>query len=266
MRKRTILGGHHRESGGGVWGATHGHGTRSAQHASRGRDLDGALGAGWRSPRGPSSFLRSVSCRDPRAQRPPAARCCAQSRPTRPSTILRVGGRELPAPPAPHRARWFFFWAGRRALQRAQDGREGPRAPFETSCARRAPAFDGSRMYCGGNEGVHYQSVLGLSPPARPHGGPPRRRTSILAQALRTQVVEGVAGTASVPRPADEETLTAEEVQPLLTSDCALLRGARGSGRDRRRPRGEGRRPRVDGVRAAASARASRSATLLQIE
>ena len=171
------------------------------------------------------------------------------------------GARELPRPE--YRIAPEVAEAGERfrVLKTALAGGEA----IETFLRETCDAFStASRMLLAvGTKDFYYHSVELYGRPASLTAD--RRTTNLdLAQHF-AQVVDGVAGTASIPSPADEETLTAEEVQPLLESRFARFFAGAGIGVEIVDGLAAKAAAGVDGVRLQRGARFSQR-DLLQLE
>jgi uncharacterized protein (TIGR02421 family) len=136
------------------------------------------------------------------------------------------GGRELPRPE--YRIVPEIATSGDRfrVLRTALAGG----GPIETFLRETCDAFStASRMLLAvGTKDFYYHSVELYGRPASLTAD--RKTTNLdLAQHF-AQVVDGVVGTSPIPSPADEETLTAEEVKPLLESRFARFFAGAGIG------------------------------------
>jgi uncharacterized protein (TIGR02421 family) len=206
-------------------------------------------------------LLRSVSAEILEAQRPLRVLRSLAWTDDAEHAFFASGARELPKPV--YRLPPGVAEAGERfrTLRTALAGT----GAIETFLRETCDAFStASRMLLAvGTKDFYYHSVELYGRPASLTAD--RKTTNLdLAQHF-AQVVDGVVGTAPISSPADEETLTAEEVQPLLASRFARFFAGSGIGVEIVDGLASKAAAGVDGVRLARGARFSQR-DLLQLE
>jgi uncharacterized protein (TIGR02421 family) len=206
-------------------------------------------------------LLRSVSAEILDAQRPLRVLRALAWTDEAERAFFASGARELPRPE--YRIAPEVAGAGER-FRALRTGLSGGGA-IETFLRETCDAFStASRMLLAvGTKDFYYHSVELYGRPASLTAD--RKTTNLdLAQHF-AQVVEGVVGAANIPSAADEETLTAEEVQPLLESRFARFFAGAGIGVEVVDGLAAKAAAGVDGVRLARGARFSQR-DLLQLE
>jgi uncharacterized protein (TIGR02421 family) len=206
-------------------------------------------------------LLRSVSAEILEAQRPLRVLRSLAWTDDAEHAFFASGARELPKPV--YRLPPGVAEAGER-FRTLRTALAGPGA-IETFLRETCDAFStASRMLLAvGTKDFYYHSVELYGRPASLTAD--RKTTNLdLAQHF-AQVVDGVVGTAPISSPADEETLTAEEVQPLLASRFARFFAGSGIGVEIVDGLASKAAAGVDGVRLARGARFSQR-DLLQLE
>jgi uncharacterized protein (TIGR02421 family) len=166
-------------------------------------------------------LLRSVSAEILEAQRPLRVLRALSWSEQAERDFMASGGRELPRPE--YRIPPEVAQAGER-FRALKSGLAGGGA-IETFLRETCDAFStASRMLlAAGTRDFYFHSVELYGRPASLTAD--RRTTNLdLAQHF-SQVVDGVVGTARISSPADEETLTAEEVVPILSRRFARFFG-----------------------------------------
>ena len=206
-------------------------------------------------------LLRSVSAEILDAQRPLRVLRAVAWTEEAEREFFASGARELPRPE--YRIAPEVAEAGERfrVLRTALAGS----GPIEAFLRETCDAFStASRMLLAvGTKDFYYHSVELYGRPASLTGD--RKTTNLdLAQHF-AQVVDGVVGTARISSPADEEMLTAEEVQPLLESRFARFFAGAGIGVEVVDGLAAKAAAGVDGVRLQRGARFSQR-DLLQLE
>jgi uncharacterized protein (TIGR02421 family) len=158
-------------------------------------------------------LLRSVSAEILDAQRPLRVLRALSWSDEAEHAFFASGARELPRPE--YRISPDVAAAGERfrVLRTALSGG----GAIETFLRETCDAFwTASRLMMSvGTKDFYYHSVELYGRPATVTAD--RKTTNLDLARHFSQVVDGVVGTASIPSPADEETLTAEEVVPILT-------------------------------------------------
>jgi uncharacterized protein (TIGR02421 family) len=158
-------------------------------------------------------LLRSVSAEILEAQRPLRVLRALSWSDEAERAFFASGARELPKPEYRIGAEVAESGDRFRVLRTALAGTGAIETFLRETCDSFSTA---SRMLLAvGTKDFYYHSVELYGRPASLTAD--RKTTNLdLAQHF-AQVVDGVVGTASIPSPADEETLTAEEVVPILT-------------------------------------------------
>jgi uncharacterized protein (TIGR02421 family) len=206
-------------------------------------------------------LLRSVSAEILEAQRPLRVLRAVAWPEEAEREFFASGARELPRPE--YRIAPEVAEAGERfrVLRTALAGS----GPIEAFLRETCDGFStASRMLLSvGTKDFYYHSVELYGRPASLTAD--RRTTNLDLAEHFAQVVDGVVGTASIPSPADEETLTAEEVKPLLESRFARFFAGAGIGVEIVDGLAAKAAAGVDGVRLQRGARFSQR-DLLQLE